>query len=183
MKHESPNLQSTGESMSPALSPMAEQALDTQFDHLRRELFLVSAPPAMEAKLAAAFAAHHRRQAGAARWRGLIGQTLAPGFAVAASIGMAAWMLFAPVAPMLQSPAAPVASLGDRIDEQTPFIALAPLERIALEPKPRVVRTTVPRMMLASYGVPVSPEVAGEQMRAEMLMSAGGQPLAMRFIP
>ncbi len=175
MNHESPNMHSTGESM----SPLAAQALDAQLDHLRRELSLVSAPPALETRLASAFAAHHRRQAGIARWRGLLGPALAPGFAVAASLGLAVWMMLAPVAPMLQSPAAPVASLGD----ETPFIALAPLERIALEPKPRVVQTTVPRMMLASYGVAVSPEVAGEQMRAEMLLSAGGQPLAMRFIP
>ncbi|MBL8520114.1 MAG: hypothetical protein JNK75_05515 [Betaproteobacteria bacterium] len=178
MNRESPTLQSTGESLSP-LSPRAEQALDTQFDHLRRELSLVAAPPALEGKLAAAFAAHHRRQAGAARWRARLGEVFAPGVAVAASLGMAAWMMLAPVAPMLQSPAAPVASLGD----DTPFIALASLERIALEPKPRVVQTTVPRMMLASYGVAVSPEVAGENMRAEVLMSAAGQPLAMRFIP
>ncbi|MBL8515076.1 MAG: hypothetical protein JNJ55_13875 [Betaproteobacteria bacterium] len=175
MKHESPNKPSTGESV----SQYASEALDAQFDHLRRELALVAAPPALETKLAAAFAAHQRKKAAAAGWRGVIGQVLAPGFAVAASVGMAAWMMFAPVAPMLHSPASPIASLGD----DTPFIALAPLERIALEPKPRVVQTTVPRMMLASYGVAVSPEVAGEQMRAEMLMSAAGQPLAMRFIP
>jgi hypothetical protein len=179
VNHESPNKQSTGDSVSTQLSSKAEQALDAQFDHLRREMSLVAAPPALEAKLAAAFATQQRRKAAATGWRGMVGQTLAPGFAVAASMGMVAWMMLAPVAPMLQAPSAPVASLGD----DTPFIALAPLERIALEPKARVVQTTVPRMMLASYGVAVSPEVAGEQMRAEMLMSAAGQPLAMRFIP
>lgn len=179
MNRESPNMQSTGEPVSTQLSKVAEQALDAQFDHLRREMSLVAAPPALEAKLTTAFAAQQRKKAAATGWRGMIGQTLAPGFAVAASVGMAAWMMLAPVAPMLQAPATLVASLGD----DTPFIALAPLERIALEPKARVVQTTVPRMMLASYGVAVSPEVAGEHMRAEMLMSAAGQPLAMRFIP
>jgi hypothetical protein len=179
VNHESPNNQNTGEPVSTQLSTVTEQALDAQFDQLRREMSLVAAPPALEAKLASAFATHQRKKSSAARWQGLVGQALAPGFAVAASIGMAAWMMLAPVAPMLHAPTAPVASLGD----DTPFIALAPLERIALEPKARVVQTTVPRMMLASYGVAVSPEVAGEQMRAEMLMSAAGQPLAMRFIP
>jgi hypothetical protein len=171
----SPTDRQTGE----IISNEAAVRLDGQLDQLRREMALVAAPPAIEAKLTAAFAAHQRTSRRAARVRQFAGQTFAPGFAAAASIGLAAWMMFFPVAPLLQSPARPIASLGD----DTPFIALASLERIALEPSPRVVRATVPRMMLASYGVPVSPEVAGETMRAEMLMSAGGQPLAMRFIP
>ena len=66
---------------------------------------------------------------------------------------------------------------------ETPFIALQSLEQIALEPQPRLIETAVPRMWLASYGVPVSPEVAGDSLRAEMLVSANGQPLAMRFLP
>jgi hypothetical protein len=92
-------------------------------------------------------------------------------------------MLFAPVLPLGTSPSVPAAALGEPMDEQSPFIALQSLEQIALEPRARVVQTTVPRMILAAYGVPVSPEVAGETMRAEMLVSANGQPLAMRFIP
>jgi hypothetical protein len=37
--------------------------------------------------------------------------------------------------------------------------------------------------MLGSIGVDVAPEVAGETIRAEMLVSASGQPLALRFTP
>jgi hypothetical protein len=157
--------------------------LDAQLDHLRRELSLVGAPPELEARLAKAFAAHRRGGGGAGGWRGRLAEALAPGAALAASMGLALWMLFAPVLPLGTSPSVPAAALGEPMDEQSPFIALQSLEQIALEPRARVVQTTVPRMILAAYGVPVSPEVAGETMRAEMLVSANGQPLAMRFIP
>jgi len=36
-------------------------------------------------------------------------------------------------------------------------------------------------MLLASLGVPVSPDVVGETVKAEMLVSAADQPLALRL--
>ena len=68
-------------------------------------------------------------------------------------------------------------------DDAGPFIALQSLEQIALEPRPRLIEAAIPRMWLAAYGVAVSPELAGDSLRAEMLVSANGQPLAMRFLP
>lgn len=165
------------------ISTHEAERLDAGLDQLRRDISLVAAPPALETKLVAAFQAHHRKARAARRFRDLFGEAFAPGVALAASVGLAAWMMLVPAVPVMNTTGLPTASLGERADEGTPFFALQSLEQIALEPKPRLVRTTVPRMMLASYGVPVSPEVAGETMRAEMLMSANGQPLAMRFIP
>lgn len=64
----------------------------------------------------------------------------------------------------------------------SPFLALKPLERIALEPQARVVATEFPRELLAQWGLPVAPERAGEPVRAEMLYSAEGEPLALRIL-
>jgi hypothetical protein len=66
--------------------------------------------------------------------------------------------------------------------DDAPFLALRPLERIALEPGTTVVATEFPRALLADWGLPVSPDRAGEPVRAEMLYSADGEALAIRLI-
>ena len=63
-----------------------------------------------------------------------------------------------------------------------PFLALKPLERIALEPGTTMVATEFPRALLADWGLPVAPDRAGEPVRAEMLYSADGEPLAVRLL-
>jgi hypothetical protein len=63
-----------------------------------------------------------------------------------------------------------------------PFLALRPLERIALEPGTTMITTEFPRALLADWGLPVSPERASEPVRAEMLYSADGEPLAVRLL-
>ena len=68
-----------------------------------------------------------------------------------------------------------------RIDDGAAFIALDSFERIEAEPAPRLVETEVPRTMLAALGLPVTPENAGEAVRAEMLVGATGEPLALRL--
>lgn len=166
------------------ITPEQEQMLDRSFDALREETEALAAPARLEADLMAAFRKHHLRRAAQQRWRDALGQWFAPGFALAASLGMSAWMVLAPMAqvaapgnPMTIAPDDPAAGA------EAPFIALQSLEQIALEPRPRLVETAVPRMLLASYGVPVSPESAGDSVHAELLVSANGQPLAMRFRP
>ncbi|WP_229262621.1 hypothetical protein [Duganella radicis] len=61
------------------------------------------------------------------------------------------------------------------------FIALEPLERIRRESHPRIVETQIARTALAGMGVPITPENAGDQVRAEMLIGADGRPLALRL--
>ena len=68
-----------------------------------------------------------------------------------------------------------------RIDNGGAFIALDSVERIEAEPAPRLVETEVPRTMLAALGLPVTPENAGDAVRAEMLVGAAGEPLALRL--
>ena len=159
------------------LNAVDEARLDSAFKSLRGALASATAAPAsLEPALMAAFRKHH---AGGASVQG-VAQWFAPGMALVACIGMSAWLLLLPLAPIGMQGLPPASGNADR---DTPFVALQSLEQIALEPTPRVVGTTVPRMWLASYGVPVNPENAGDSVRAEMLVSANGQPLAMRFLP
>ncbi len=109
-------------------------------------------------------------------WLGL-GQWLAPGAAIAASVVMTAWLMLGGAAMGVKN--ATIQTLENVAD--APFIALQSLEQIALEPNPRLIETTVPKMLFASMGMPVSPEMASETVRAEMLVSAAGQPLALRL--
>lgn len=62
------------------------------------------------------------------------------------------------------------------------FIALDSAERIAQEPAPRLIETDVARAVLAPLGVTSSPDNAGELVRAQMLVGADGQPLALRLL-
>lgn len=168
-------------------APAQEALLDSRLDCLRTETESLSAPSMLEASLMATFAQHHAGQHARRRWRDFIAHWFAPGVALAASTGMAAWMALSPLARTALDPTpsarvdAGKNAVADTLSTEGPFIALQSLEQIALEPHPRIIETDVPRMWLASYGVPVNPESAGGLMRAEMLISASGQPLAMRF--
>lgn len=158
------------------LTPEQDRALDERLQLLRAGTESLAVPAHLEGKLMSAFNLYHTKR----RRSRFIAQWFAPGFALAASVGMSAWLVLAPMARPLDSGADAaylMASTG------TPFIALQSLEQITLEPQPRLIGTVVPRMWLASYGVAVSPESAGDSLRAEMLVSASGQPLAMRFLP
>lgn len=162
----------------PASEPSADQrALNEQLGHLRQEMSTLSAPQTIEANLAKAF----RTQERALGWRRDIAEWLAPGGAIAVSLFVGVWMLLgtAPVANLNNATLSK--SAFSHSDNNSPFIALQPLEQIALEPNPRVIETQLPKMMLASLGISVSPEVAGDTLRAEMLVSAAGQPLAVRL--
>jgi hypothetical protein len=44
-----------------------------------------------------------------------------------------------------------------------------------------MVAADVPRASLAALGVPLTPENAGDSVRAEMLVAADGRPLALRL--
>ncbi len=63
------------------------------------------------------------------------------------------------------------------------FIALDSAERIEAEPAPRMIEAELPRTVLAGMGVGVSitPENAGDRVKADMLVAADGAPLAVRL--
>jgi hypothetical protein len=92
---------------------------------------------------------------------------------------MAACALLLATAVALQSPARPG---GGAVPEGAPFIALASMEAIAAEPEKVVVAAELPRAALAHYGLPFDPSRADQPARAELLLSARGAVLAVRFM-
>ena len=166
--------------MNPTLpdpSPLHEAFVTSRLDTLKGELVALHAPDALEAKLLAAFRAQRNKAARPRLW-------WMPPLALAATVALVSWMVSVPVAlaPVPTSLADPTTALLAVEGDSQPFLALRPLERIALEPGATVVTTEFPRALLADWGLPVSPERAGEPVRAEMLYSAQGEPLAVRLI-
>ena len=152
----------------PSLLPAEDILLDSRLDDVRRELSTLHAPPLLEQALAARFRAEARRSPRPRMW-------WVPPLALAATIALVSWIVRGPVH------VAPAAEEVSR-EDPGPFLALKPLERIALEPSTTVVATEFPRALLADWGLPVSPDRAGEPVRAEMLYSADGEALAVRLI-
>jgi hypothetical protein len=149
---------------------------DPLFGALRAEVERLDTPRGVEKELLHAFARLHppRRRwyqaPFARRW------LLAGGLSgVAAALLVLAFGLRAPGTHGGDGAQALVA-----LDDDGPFIALDSAERIAAEPAPRVVAADVPRTSLAALGLPLTPEHAGDSVRAELLVAADGQPLALR---
>jgi hypothetical protein len=165
---------------------------------LHDALQLHAAPTSVEAAVMRAYAKQHRS---APLWlpqmlrptgtSGGVGAWLVPSVAIVASIGMIIWMaittLSGSAGVVKHNAFDPLSSQAGsgmtawRVPSNAPFIALQSLEQIALEPNPRVIETQIPKTMLTSWGVVIPPESAGESLAAEMLVSAAGQPLALRF--
>jgi hypothetical protein len=156
----------------PALSAVEQSRLEDRLAELRAATTALEAPPALEARLRLAFRDKARRDAVRPRlwWM--------PPLALAATVAAVSWIARGP-ADILVPAALPAAAT---LDDAGPFLALRPLARIALEPSATVVRTEFPRAYLAQLGLPVAPERAGESMQAELLYSAEGEALAVRFI-
>lgn len=156
----------------PTTNPLHDAFLTSRLDELKGELARVKAADALEAALTAQFRKRHAKARRPALW-------WMPPLALAATVALVSWMVHAPIAiPQAPSVEEPAASDSD----PGPFLALRPLERIALEPGATVVATEFPRALLADWGLPVSPERAAEPVRAEMLYSAQGEPLAVRLL-
>lgn len=154
-----------------AAQPVVREAQLTQrLDDLRGQLAGVQAPAHLEAALVREFRA--RRPARPRLW-------WMPPLAMAATIAVVSWIARAPAGSVTVPAADPAALLAT---DAGPFLALRPLERIALEPQATVVTTEFPRALLAQWGLPVSPERAAEPVRAEMLYSSEGEALAVRLL-
>jgi hypothetical protein len=151
------------------LLPAEEILLDSRLDDVKRDLAAMKAPAAIEEALVAKFRGHHRSHRPRLWW--------IPPLALAATVAIVSWMVRGPLPAVHETQA-----IEPPAEEPGPFLALRPLERIALEPSTTVVATEFPRALLADWGLPVSPDRAGEPVRAEMLYSADGEPLAVRLI-
>ena len=147
---------------------------DPLFDALRAEVGRLDAPRGVEKELLQAFAKLHPPKR---RWYHRL--AVRP-FALAGSLVAGALVLaFAVRAPHPAEGGNAGALVS--LDGNGVFIALDSAERIAAEPAPRMVAADVPRTSLAALGVPLTPENAGDSVRAEMLVAADGQPLALRL--
>lgn len=153
-------------------NPLHDAYLTSRLDELKGELQRQHAPDAIEANLLAEFRKRRARARRPALW-------WMPPLALAATVALVSWMVNAPLPIPTETP---VEQLIAGEADPGPFLALRPLERIALEPGATVVATEFPRALLADWGLPVSPERAGEPVRAEMLYSAQGEPLAVRLL-
>jgi len=151
---------------------MTHDVLEDGLAALRRDIAEVHAPAALEAALVARFRQQHRRIARPDLW-------WLPPLALAATLAATSWMVRMPHGTQLPAAAATTSAAES---DAGPFLALRPLERIALEPGTTVVETEFPRALLADWGLPVAPDHAGEPVRAEMLYSADGEPIAVRLI-
>lgn len=151
------------------LDPSRSTLLDLRLDALRRGLRQETPPASIEEALAARFRnespSRARRRL---RWM--------PPLALAATVVFAAWILRPAHTP---APAGPSRALAQ---DNGPFLALRPLDAIALERGATVVPTQFPRALLAEWGLPVAPDRAAEPVHAEMLYSAAGEPLAVRLV-
>ena len=152
------------------LDPAQDALLDMRLAELRREMDEVAAPAALERALTARFRDTQARNRRPRLW-------WMPPLALAATIGIVSWMIRGVTLP--QPPANP--SAVSEADGE-PFLALRPLERIALEPGTTVVTAEFPRALLADWGLPVAPDRAGEPVRAELLYSPDGEALAIRLV-
>jgi hypothetical protein len=154
-----------------------DPALAAPFEALKSAMGQVATPRGVEKELMDAFA----KQFPPKRWY----HALSPAqWGMAGGIGSTAFVAVLALSLSLHAPNLTVTDGGAtvRMDEGPDFIALASAERIEQEPDAQVLAADVPRAALASMGVPVSPDNAGDSVRAEMLVGADGSPLALRLV-
>ena len=157
------------------MNTQSDPALTEPLAALRGAMQAQHTPPGVEQALMAAFAAHFPPK----RWyHALSPRQWSMGAGSTALVAVMALILtlHAPVPPG----AAP--AIVSESSEGNAFIALESAERIAQESDPQVLEADVPRTAFASLGLPVSPENAGDSVRAEMLVGADGSPLALRLV-
>lgn len=149
---------------------------DPLFDPLRTEVGKLDTPPGVEKELMQAFARQFPRKR---RWYQLPARAwaLCGGLSVACAAVLLAVLNLQPPSGGGHASGA----LIGRGDDGGLFIALDSAERIELEAAPRLVATEVSRASLAPLGLPLTPENAGDSVRAEMLVAADGHPLALRL--
>lgn len=148
--------------------------LAAHFDALRAELAGHAAPRCVEKELMQAFA---RQFPPRRRWYQRL--SLPQWGAAGALCSLTAVAVLLAMSPHDSVTVGAPPLVG--VDGGAAFIALDTLERIEREPDTRVVEAELPQATLASLGLPVTPDNADRPVRAEMLVAADGQPLAVRL--
>jgi hypothetical protein len=156
-----------------------QEPLEPLFDALRGEMAKLDAPRGVEKELLQAFARQFPQKKPWYRKLALRRWAMAGGLSTAVTaVTVFSLMLHDP--RLAADPEARSRAMLSR-DGAGLFIALESPERIESEPAPRMVETEVSRSSLAPLGVPLTPENAGDTVKAEMLLGADGQPLAVRL--
>lgn len=155
------------------------------FTALKQELMTLRAPTDLETNLLKAFAQQHppvswwrKLFAEPWQWSGVMAMAL---LVTLVFVGAPSMRAVNEVASALH-PAAQVQTEADAY-EDIPFVALESGEAILKQDNMRIVQAQIPHTMLASLGVSVSPQTAGEYSTAEMLVGENDEYLALRFIP
>ena len=151
-----------------------EALLAPRLKQLREELATLDTPRCVEKELMQAFQRQFRPKR---PWYGFL--TLPQWGAAGALCSLTAMAVLLALSPHQSVSVGGPPLIG--IDGGAAFVALDSLERIEAEPDARLVEAEVPRTALAPLGVPVSPDNAADTVRAEMLVAADGQPLAVRL--
>jgi hypothetical protein len=157
----------------------SDSVLQPHMQALKQQLDLLTAPSQIEVDLLMAFDKQFPKRAwwqvwGNLQWRITGG--------VAASILAVLVLVKNPISPNLIYPSGPSQTEAD-LYEDIPFVALNSGEAILKQDSMRIVQAEIPHTMLASMGMAVNPQVAAGYSRAEMLVGANDEYLALRFLP
>jgi hypothetical protein len=76
----------------------------------------------------------------------------------------------------------PRAAVANAPEWATPFVQLPYADNIAPLESTAIVRLVLPRSALASLGLPVSEDVAGDRISADLLLGEDGSPRAIRVV-
>lgn len=165
-----------------------ETRLKPSIAALKQELTNLRAPTNVEANLLKAFAQQHppvslwrRLFAQPWQWSGVLAMALLVTLVFVRQPGMNSMNGDAELTSALNLQTHLPAD--GELYEEIPFVALESGETILKQDNMRIVQAQIPHTMLASLGVPVSPQAAGEYSTAEMLVGENDEYLALRFIP
>jgi hypothetical protein len=152
---------------------------------LKHELQSLQAPASVEQALLAAFDRHFPKRLWYQRWREFSWQ-LSTG--LCASL-VAVVLVFNQTSPLASKTSQDAIldsrelQASDEMYEEIPFLALNSGEEILKQDDMRIVQAQVPHSVLATMGVTVNPEVASQSSKAEVLLGANDEFLAVRFLP
>lgn len=160
---------------------------------LQQELASLEAPASLEQTLLGAFEQHFPKRPWYRRWQEFSWQLTS---------GLCACLVVVVLVLNQTSPVALIANKDTNQDankdviwdsnelqasyemhEEIPFLALNSGAEILKQDDMRIVRAQIPHSVLATMGVTVNPEVANLSSKAEVLVGANDEFLAVRFLP
>jgi hypothetical protein len=152
---------------------------------LKHELASWQAPASVEQALLAAFEQHFPKRPWYQRWQEFSWQL---------TTGLCASLVILVLVLNQTPPLISIANQDAILDnselqvsyemyEEIPFLALNSGEEILKQDDMRIVQAQIPHSVLATMGVTVNPEVANQSSKAEVLLGANDEFLAVRFLP